>query len=38
MGKLSWNDDCSRRLNRSQILKFEKLLDPDQYPDSKILK
>ena len=30
-----WNDDCSRSLNRSRIVKFEKLPDPD--PDSKIL-
>jgi len=28
-----WIDDCSRSLNRSRILKFEKLPDPD----SKIL-
>jgi len=33
MGNLGWIDDCSRSLNRSRILKFEKLPDPD----SKIL-
>jgi len=36
MGKLRLDDYCSRSLKRSQILKFEKLPDPD--PDSKILK
>jgi len=29
-----WMDDCSRSLNRSRILKFEKL--PDPHTDSKI--
>ena len=32
-----WIDYCSRSLNRSRILKFEKLPDPDLDPDSKIL-
>ena len=25
-----WMDDCSRSLNRSRILKFEKMPGPDQ--------
>ena len=32
-----WIDDCSRSLNRSRILIFEKLPDPDPDPESKIL-
>jgi len=32
-----WIDDCSRSLNRSWIIRFEKLLDPDPGPNSKIL-
>jgi len=30
-----WIDDCSRSLNKSRILKFDKYWDPD--PDSNIL-
>ena len=32
-----WIDDCSWRLNRSRIPKFEKLPNPDPHPDSKFL-
>jgi len=31
-----WIDDCGRSLNKSRILKFEKLPDPDPDPDSKM--
>jgi len=34
---LGWIDDCSQSLNKSRILKFQKLPDPDLDLDSKIL-
>jgi len=37
MVSYGWFNDSSRSLNRSRILKFEKLPDPDQDPDSKVL-